>query len=312
MAYVSYNTYPGWHTRGIIRELMCFRGRKFDDPAERIAAGRGALDLLTQMLQGATDPYSQLLQREAKMVRESHDHYLFHDHISQHNQAVYFHEFVEAAGGQGLQYLSEANAAVMSLQNPQMDRAIQSISSDVIELEQYMDFVRNRAFRQTLLCHSDVALNRTAGPERLAGLYLSSPAKSETGSVDLAPRVAVKFRHSNGLGMSITAPLAKAALMELSSVWPMNVQFADLVGRAANRVGAVPDDGASKALGNDLLRIYGAGGLELSASAATFVTEPSLRPASSPLARLQAQRQSAHITNRRHEMVELAEPRGTF
>ena len=38
---------------------------------------------------------------------------------------------------------------------------LERISPDLLHLEQYMDFVRNRQFRQTLLCHADL---RPRGP----------------------------------------------------------------------------------------------------------------------------------------------------
>ncbi len=41
LVYVSYNTYPGWHFRGLVREMMCYHVRRFEEPEAR-AAKRGA------------------------------------------------------------------------------------------------------------------------------------------------------------------------------------------------------------------------------------------------------------------------------
>ena len=308
VAYVSYNIYPGWHMRGVVRELMLYRGRKTDDPAERIAAGRAVVDLFAKALEGVNDPYGKLLQQEAAAVREAHDQYLFHDHISEHNHPVYFHEFATAhAGQEGLQYLSEANPAALRLANPQADRMIRSISSNVIEIEQYMDFARNRAFRQTLLCHSNVALQRAAGPERLAGLHLSSMATLTGAQVDLSPGVGVEFRHPSGLSMTVTGPLAKAAMHELVSKWPASVPFEELVARAIEKIPAAPADRAAGILGNDLLRICGAGGLEISAAPTLCVATAPVRAVASRIARLDAKRQRPLVTSARHTQVELPE-----
>ena len=38
---------------------------------------------------------------------------------------------------------------------------------DLLYLEQYLDFLRNRTFRRTLLCHEHQALNREPSPKEL-------------------------------------------------------------------------------------------------------------------------------------------------
>ena len=35
IAYISYNTYPGWHMRGMIRDMMQFHSGRFDSPQNR-------------------------------------------------------------------------------------------------------------------------------------------------------------------------------------------------------------------------------------------------------------------------------------
>lgn len=59
---------------------------------------------------------------------------------------------------------------------------------DPIVREQYLDFVKGRAFRQTLLCREDVEIDRAPRPEVLERLAVSSPvsagdADSQTGAV---------------------------------------------------------------------------------------------------------------------------------
>lgn len=34
VAYVSYNTYPGWHMRGMVRDIMRYRAQFFDKPEQ--------------------------------------------------------------------------------------------------------------------------------------------------------------------------------------------------------------------------------------------------------------------------------------
>jgi hypothetical protein len=48
VAYVSYKTYPGWHLRGMIRDMMFFHARPFGDPAEGIRQARALVTFLAQ------------------------------------------------------------------------------------------------------------------------------------------------------------------------------------------------------------------------------------------------------------------------
>ena len=40
--YLSYNTYPGWHGRGLVRDLMLRARVDLSDPTDRASAARGA------------------------------------------------------------------------------------------------------------------------------------------------------------------------------------------------------------------------------------------------------------------------------
>ena len=46
VAYISYNTYPGWHVRGIVRDMMLYRGMQFNDPATRLAQAKSLVEFV--------------------------------------------------------------------------------------------------------------------------------------------------------------------------------------------------------------------------------------------------------------------------
>jgi hypothetical protein len=48
LAYVSYNTYPGWHLRGLVRDLMCYHVRRTSRPQGRVDQARALLDFLVR------------------------------------------------------------------------------------------------------------------------------------------------------------------------------------------------------------------------------------------------------------------------
>jgi methyltransferase-like protein len=94
------------------------------------------------------------------------------------------------------------------------------ISPTIIRTEQYMDFLRNQFFRQTLLCKKELALNRNLNGESLDGLLVASSARPEISPIDLAPGIKQSLRSSAGLIFHTDFPVTKAALTVLSEHWP--------------------------------------------------------------------------------------------
>ena len=312
VAYVSYNTYPGWHMRGMIRDMMGYRSRSFDQPADRVRQARALLDFLVQSVPTEDNAYGIMLKAELNMLRGQEDSYLLHEHLEDVNEPVYFHQFMERAEAKQLQYLGECDFRIMATSNlsRQVESTIQSVATNLIEAEQYMDFVRNRMFRQTLLCHKDVVLDRNITPENILGLYVASPSKPENPEVDLRANDQTKFVGPTSV-MTTSERLVKAAMLHLGAVWPRSVPFMDLLARARSRlnpdpvvVDAVNAARDSRTLAEPMIRCYSTLHVELSAHASGFTLEPSDKPKASALARYQA-KNSNRVTNRRHENVGL-------
>lgn len=311
VAYVSYNTYPGWHMRGMIRDIMCYRAQSFEKPADRIRHARAVIDFLSQSVPTEDNAYGILLKNELSLLNEKDDAYLLHDHLEEHNTPVYFHQFMERAAAKGLQYLGESDFRVMSASNfpRRVEAMLHTVASDTIQLEQYMDFVRNRMFRQTLLCHRGISLDRTLSPDRVRSLHVASSSKPD-GNVDLRSKEKATFRGPNAV-TSTTDRLMKAAMLHLGEVWPRSVPFSTLLATARSRLnpdpvvvdtGSVTNDG--RRLAEPLLRCYATTQIELSVHPPGFTLELSERPMASRLARNQAAK-SNRVTNLRHESVQL-------
>jgi len=312
VAYVSYNTYPGWHMRGMIRDMMLYRVRALPEPAERIHQARWLLDFLAQSVPSEENPFGILLKQELNLLREKEDSYLFHEHLEDINEPTYFYRFVERAEAKGLQYLGEADFGIMAPSNlpAAVEAGLQSVSANVIEMEQYMDFARNRMFRQTLLCHRGVALDRTPSPERVQGMQVASAAKPENGEVDIHSTAQTTYRTPSAV-LTTTERLVKAAMQRLGEEWPRAVPFDDLLASARARLAPHAVVVESSRLANDarrlaapLLRCFTTSLVELSVHPSLFTLEISDRPLASRLARWQAE-SSSTVTNRRHENTHL-------
>jgi methyltransferase-like protein len=224
---------------------------------------------------------------------------------------VYFHEFVDRAEQHGMQYLAEAEFTPMLASNyaPSVDAALNAMGRDIIEVEQYMDFLRNRLFRQTLLCHRGIKLNRALGPWSLDGFHIGASLRCVNPETDFGSDQVVTFRGVRDLTISSGQPIVKAALACLADAWPQSILYSQLlttarsmlVERDASMADATTDAGV---VGGALLTCYTKGLAELHAHEGSFVTVPGDCPCACPLARLQASRGDP-VTNRRHERLYL-------
>jgi SAM-dependent methyltransferase len=227
VGYVSYNTYPGWHMRGMIRDIMCYHAKHFTEPRVRVKQARNLLDFLVKSVARENSPYSLLLKSELELIRNKADSYLYHEHLEDCNEPVYFYQFAERAEAKGLRYLGDVDLRVMTPGNfpREVESVLQMLSPDLLHLEQYMDFLRNRMFRQSLLCHQHITPIYALRPEQLTALYVASPAKPVNAKPDIHSEVAEEFRGADGVSLSAREPLVKAAMLYLSDLWPQVVPF---------------------------------------------------------------------------------------
>jgi SAM-dependent methyltransferase len=144
VVYISYNTWPGRHARHILREMMLFQIRRVRAPRRRLAEARKLL--------------RSIGTAEARDLAARPEDVLFHDDLAPVNDPVWFRDFAAHAAQHGLQYLGEAGGG----------------PRDVPGREQYADFVRMRAFRQSLLCRAEVALEREVVPAQMKRFLFSA------------------------------------------------------------------------------------------------------------------------------------------
>jgi|SRR5579883_427519 len=233
IGYISYNTYPGWHMRGMLREIMCFHAARFTQPEEQIREARMLLEFLAEASAGDGTPYSLLLRQETQFLRQQSDAYLYHDHMEEHNSPCYFFEFTQKVRAAGLQYLGDALFPSMFARNypPKIAAILNHLANDLIQLEQYLDFVRNRMFRSSLVCAMDVPLVRDINVDLLQQMYISSPAvRQESPAKDPQGKILAGVTFAvDGAGTVTTAdPVPIAVLEALGRAWPESMEFDQL------------------------------------------------------------------------------------
>jgi SAM-dependent methyltransferase len=299
VAYVSYNAYPGFHRREMFREMMMFNVEGVEEPVERV---RRAIEFIKWLIR--CRPESELaralLAEELRHLTESDWWYVYHDDLEQTNHADYFHEFVALARDHGLEYLGEADFLEMQsdIYAASTVETLQRFAQgDVVRKEQYLDFIKGRRFRQTLLCRRETGLHRSPRPEQLMAMYFASPASPISAAPEFQAGVWEEFRGPRGAAMRTGDRQVKRALMWLHGVWPQSMQFADLLTEA---------EGDAGPLAEALLQAYSAGLLEVNVRPSQFKAEAGDRPVASPLARLQAE-DGSMVTTLRHTTEELAD-----
>ncbi|HEV2512619.1 class I SAM-dependent methyltransferase [Bosea sp. (in: a-proteobacteria)] len=238
LAYVSYNTYPGWKSREVARDAMMLRGGP-RAVAERLPYARGMLDFLD-----ATIPQGSVLKAALDEVRpiiaSGNSSYLQHEFLEPFNAPCYFRDFVARAEAAGLTYVAEAEPHTMFVHNygeMVSEPLLKELGSSQVDLEQYLDFVSNRSFRQTILAHRGRSgeIRRRLDGERLSKLHFSGLFASEgSATTDASPQEFKLLR--NGVAR-LSAPPLKAVAAELDSAFPAALSLDELAERAAERIG---------------------------------------------------------------------------
>ena len=312
IGYISYNCYPGCHSRDIAREMMRYHVRAIADPQQRVQQGRALLTLMAEA--SAEDSiYGFELRNQVNRIKDIDDHVLFHDDLAEVATPFYLYQVTEAAASHGLQYLCDAAFSLSRFERlpaPARQQLAAIPEDDVAERDQYADFIEGRSFRQSLFCRNEVRLRRKFDPRCVRKLHLATSAAPADGPIDPAAADVVTFKTENGSTLATDHRLSKAALLALGKVWPQTIGFTDAVNAALAQLGTAAEpiranlDEEMDALANLLFRAFSVGQFELHLFPPHLTTTIAERPQASPLARRQAETELT-VTNLRHRTVSM-------
>ena len=321
ICYISYNTYPGWHHLQAVREAMLYRMRNIGNVAERVPAALGFINLMMRVAESGANHAVAFLDWFQVRLKETNEldggnsyAFLFHDELAEVNDPVYFHEFVEHAEENGLQYLCEASmSGPPSAASSDDIQEITSYAEDFVDAEQYIDHAINRMFRMSLLCHDQVKLQRPIRPRAglLTSLGVTSDAKPLEPQPGDAERKIVRYSAGGSAQIAFNHPVSKAAFDYLRAITPRVVPFPVLFAEARARAaaeGANEDPAIDEAVlaqnllqaanrGRDFVALWG-----YDPPAAVVVPA---RPRVLPYARWAASQGDRNLTTIRHERAEL-------
>lgn len=294
VVYMSYNTYPGWHQRMMVRDMMRFHTQNIRDPQRRRAQALAMINFVAQSTPVQLPLHRKAMETELARLSELPLNYVFHDDLGEINQPFYFHEFITSATAHGLQFLAESRFhAMQDTRLSQETRNALRQAGDLLVMEQYRDYITCNAFRQTLLCHADQQIDRRLRPEQMESLLFSSVLRSKSPQPDVTHPVEEAF-HFDGMTLKLAIPVAKAALVILQEHAPKAIPFETLFQQALLRSQTAElaafdlrfRMSQRQELAELLLAGFGAGVIRPTVFQAEFVLSPGEQPKLGPLARL--------------------------
>jgi hypothetical protein len=170
------------------------------------------------------------------------DYYLLHEELETFNAPCYFLEMLQRARAQGLAYLAEARPHVMFVGNyggKVAEPLLKACGRSQVLLEQYLDFVVNRTFRQSLLVHAEIAPQICYQLDR--GRYRSLHFAAWVPSADRETRLddsRQQYGEPHGATLLTHDPGVKAALDALNVRWPWTMSRQELLDAVHARLDA--------------------------------------------------------------------------
>ena len=261
IAYVSYNIKPGWNMGMTIRDMMKFHTSSLSNVKEQIEQARAFVNFINSVLEGSNSPYAQYLKQEALSISQKADSYIYGEYLVEYNHQEYFKDFIAKIRKRSLEYLADTHLTSMYLNNlpPKAVEKLKEVK-DLVLSEQYMDFVSNKRFRCTLMCHKDNKVNRNLGPKSLEKLKFTFhivPEKSFD-KVDIEDNLEVctfYFQNNKAQKITITNVILKAIFYIFSENLGYQLSINDIAKFAMKKIKKVQLQDIKKELNNNLLNL---------------------------------------------------------
>jgi methyltransferase-like protein/ubiquinone/menaquinone biosynthesis C-methylase UbiE len=307
VAFVSYNTHPGWSMQLAIRDMLRHHSAGVNDVDEVLERSRILLDTLIATVPGKEKAYRDHLESIGAVARNPDRRYYFvHEYLEDENHPFFVRDFVRRAEAHALGYLGDADLIDFEIDNMPVESStpLRQLAPDRIGQVQTLDYAVNRRFRQSLLCHGSTPREDEPDLSRVEQMYVLSSLQPDAPPVDVAGAGTAAFSDRHGRTIEVDQPLAKGALDHFVTHSPAMLSFDALV----EKVGGSGVDAEDRRLLSAILgRLFLADMIELRASPPCWATRLPDRPRASALVRYCAERES-NTTSLRHRTLALEEP----
>jgi methyltransferase-like protein len=287
--------------------MMMFHVRGIEDNASKTEQARAILAFVVDGMREDEGPYARFLRTEALRLAEHEDSYLLHEYLEEQNNPLYFTQFMDLVKTHKLQYLADAQFETMFVENLPEDvgRRLADLT-DLVQTEQYIDFIRNRRFRRALICRQGTPIERNLTPDDLTRFYLSTGLEM-SGPLTQAQLNddSVQCFSIDDINLNTDQPISKHAMHALIQARGRPIHFAALADDVAEKSGVSVSQTATHLLHQlKLARLLLAGLIDIHSDGSDEPEHLSARPCASAVARLQAL-VSNQVTSLRHRPVKL-------
>lgn len=252
IAYISYNTYPGWKAGDIVRDAMLLHSHSASNEQEKLASAKAMLNLFSEGI-AQSNPLAPSLRAAVENLRKYSDYYIAHEYLEIFNNPCYLLEFVNMADQHELTHAGDADPyrelSATYGANVQLNHSLVALGQGREVRQQYLDFAVGRNFRKSLLVHRSRAHLIPMSPDldKLADLLWAehfTEEKPEATTRD-ASRI---FRNHRGHAVYSSDPTVIEIFKTLTNAWPKALNFSALVKQIQKNLPALSEpEAAAKA-----------------------------------------------------------------
>ena len=311
IAFISYNTLPGWNMVRTVKEMMQFHASLFSSTSEQITQSKLFLDFVAEGLEGSKAPYEQILKGELEHIKSQQDSYVLHEYLRGENVQFYFRDFMQLASACELQYLGDSSLHSMYVGNlPAKAQDALSKVGDIVRTEQYMDFINNRRFRCTLLCHDNVHINRavnmsTTDTEFYFAMHLS--ANKPISEVNLDNNAeSITFEDGKGRSLSAGSAISKAVLYSFVESQGMHMNVNDIAKYVLAKLPTVSREAIMQEVLSTLPHLVLSGMCDVLDAKPKYLTRMPTKPKVSNFVKYQADIGSVWAANQMNETFQIS------
>jgi SAM-dependent methyltransferase len=227
VAYVSYNTQPGWAFTGGLREVLFSMIDRTAGVAQQAEDARKILHTFERVFAGEEGAQAMLMRESIAEMLGKPAALLMHDELAEVNTACAFLDFAAHAARHGMHYLAEAHYASMPFEHlkPETREAAADLATGFAKGQQVLDIVGARRFRNSLLTRAAIPEARAQDSAFVRECALNTTFRLEDPHVNLQPGAPMRVVGQHEVKLSLDHPFHKAFFATLIGVAPHRIPF---------------------------------------------------------------------------------------